>query len=383
MKVPFNKPPICGGEIENIRTAISSGPLQGGGKFMGVCESLISGFCAGRPSLLTNSCTASLEMAAMLCDIKPGDEIIVPTYTFVSTVSAFVLRGAKPVFCDIRADTLNIDETKIEELITPKTRAIVPVHYAGVACEMDTIMDIAKRHNLLVVEDAAQGFFAFYKDKPLGSIGDLGSLSFHGTKNVVCGEGGALIVNMETAPNRNVSATDRANFIREKGTNRIHFLKGKIDKYTWVDLGSSYIPSELSAAFLAAQLPHTEELTRKRVEAWNFYKEALAPLEKKGLIKTGCIPDSCRTNGHIFYIITESEKRTKELADFLAKREISSNSHYVPLHTCPMAKQLGCPDVKLPVAEFSAKAMLRLPIHSYISKDELEYVCESVEAGLK
>ena len=373
MKVPFNRISLVGGELENINRAIASGALHGDGAFTKECEVKI-GRASGAPAaLLTNSGTAALDIAAILCDLRPGDEVIAPAYTFVSTANAFVLRGAKPVFCDVRRDTLNIDESKIEELVTPRTRVIVPVHYAGVSCEMDAILDIAARRNLVVVEDAAQGFNSFYKGRALGSMGELGALSFHGTKNVMCGEGGALLVNSP-------DLRERAYFVREKGTNRIQFVEGKIDKYTWVDIGDSYIPSELTAAFLSAQLDARDSLTSPRVAAWNRYFARLSPLEASGRISLPKIPPHCAHNAHIFFLIAGSEAEAKSLSEFLKSRGVASAQHYAPLHLCPMARKLGCDARSLPVAEEVAKSMLRLPIFASISDGEVDYVCDCVEA---
>lgn len=373
MKVNFNKIPLAGREVEYIKEAIASGHLQGDGEFLKKCEAALRAATKAKAALLTTSCTSALDMAALLCDIKPGDEVIVPTFTFVSSVNAFVLRGAKPVFCDIRPDTLNIDESQIPQLLTKRTKAVVPVHYAGVGCEMDTIMETAKSAGIRVVEDAAQGFCADYKGRHLGTIGDLGALSFHSTKNVIAGECGALLCNDE-------SLIDRACFIREKGTNRIQFVEGKIDKYTWIDYGSSYIPSELITAFLAAQLEAAQKLTDERVAAWNYYRERLLPLERAGKISLAHVPAECKHNAHIFFILTESPETAKSLAAFLKSREISALSHYAPLHTCPMAKKLGCEYKPLPVAEKLSQTMLRLPIYSAITPDEQDWVVDSVEA---
>ncbi len=370
MKVNFNKISVGANETKYIKDAIATGRLQGGGKYLELCEKSVSS-TTGVPSLITTSCTSALDMSAMLCDIKDGDEVIVPTFTFVSSISSFALRGAKPVFCDVRADTLNIDETKIEELITERTKVIVPVHYAGVGCEMDTIMAIARKHNLKVVEDAAQGYMSYYKDKHLGTFGDLGALSFHGTKNVVAGEGGAIVCGDE-------SYFERANFIREKGTNRINFVQGKIDKYTWVDHGSSYIPSELITAFLAAQLESATKLTADRVAAWNYYRDRLVPLERAGFFKMGKIPAECKHNAHVFFMTTDSAELTDKLLKHLKSREIDATQHYTPLHLSPMAKKLGVGETPLPVAEKLYKTMLRLPIHSTITPDEQDWVVDSI-----
>ncbi len=370
MKVGFNKISVGANEVNYLKDAIATGRLQGGGKYLEKCEKLVTN-TTGLPSLITTSCTSALDITALLCDIKDGDEVIVPTFTFVSSISSFALRGAKPVFCDIRPDTLNIDETKIEALITNRTKVIVPVHYAGVACEMDAILSIARKHNLKVVEDAAQGYMSYYKGKHLGSIGDLGALSFHGTKNVVAGEGGAIVCGDE-------SYFERANFIREKGTNRINFVQGKIDKYTWVDHGSSYIPSELITAFLTAQLESAKKLTADRVAAWNYYRDRLAPLERGGFFKMGKIPSQCKHNAHIFFITTQSPETVKELSSYLKSREIETSQHYTPLHLSPMAKKLGSPDTPLPIAEKLFKTMLRLPIYSTITPDEQDWVVDSI-----
>ncbi|MBR7106050.1 MAG: dTDP-4-amino-4,6-dideoxygalactose transaminase [Opitutales bacterium] len=370
MKVDFNRLSITGHELEFIQQAIDSGHLQGGGKFLAKCESAISDI-VGATSLMTTSCTTALDMVALLLDIKEGDEIIVPSYTFVSSINPFVLRGAKPVFCDSRADTLNIDETKIENLITDKTKAIVAVHYAGVACEMDTIMAIAKRRKIVVVEDTAQGLYAYYKGKHLGTFGEFGAVSFHSTKNVIAGEGGALICN-------NPNFIDRANFVREKGTNRIHFINGKIDKYTWVDYGSSYIPSELITAFLSAQLMCAKKFTDARIASWNYYYDNLSELEREGKIRLCKVPNGCKHNAHIFWATTDSAETTKSLLQYLKSKQIGATQHYAPLHNCPMAKKLGCADISLPVAETFAKTMFRLPIYSTITPDEQDYVIKAI-----
>lgn len=375
MKVDFNRLSLTEHEIDYIKEAIESGYLQGGGKFLAKCESQISNIVES-PSLLTTSCTSALDMSAMLINIEEGDEVIVPSYTFVSSVNPFVLRGAKPVFCDVRKDTLNIDETKIENLITDKTKAIVPVHYAGVSCEMDTIMTIAKRKNLKVIEDAAQAFYSYYKGKHLGTFGDLGAISFHGTKNVIAGEAGALLCNTSTL-------FDRANFIREKGTNRIHFVEGKIDKYTWVDYGSSYIPSELISAFLSAQLVCAKKFTEDRLASWNYYNDNLIELERKGNIKLGKVPQGCKHNAHIFWATTDSPETTRSLLDYLKSRGISAMQHYIPLHNSPMAKKLGCTDTPLPVTEKLAKTMFRLPIYSTITPDEQDAVIDAIKSFFK
>ena len=371
MKVPFNKISVTGSEISNIEKAIESGHLQGDGKFLRSAESKLRGLLGNDTALVTNSCTSALETAAFLCDIKPGDEVVVPTYTFVTSISSFVLRGAKPVFCDINEETLNMDEKALEGLVGPRTKVIVPVHYAGVSCDMDYISNFAGKRGIKVVEDAAQGFMASYKGVPLGTLGDFGAISFHGTKNVICGEGGAIVM-------KDRSFFDRANFIREKGTNRIHFVEGKIDKYTWVDYGSSYIPSELCAAFLDAQLDFAVGLTEARVAAWKYYFDRLSPLEKEGRIKLPKVPKNCSHNAHIFFIIASSEGEKEALSNHLKRLGVATASHYSPLHLSPMAKSLGCPGSPLPVAERVTKTMLRLPIFSSITSEELDYVCDGI-----
>lgn len=324
--IPFNKPYLTGKELRFIAEAHAKGQLAGDGFFTGCCSRWLEEKMGCKKALLTHSCTAALEMAAILANIQPGDEIILPSYTFVSTANAFVLRGGVPVFVDIRADTLNIDETLIEAAITPRTKAIVPVHYAGVACEMDTIMAIARKHNVLVIEDAAQGVMASYKGKPLGSIGDLGCYSFHETKNIVSGEGGALLIN-------NPRFAARAEIIREKGTNRSLFFRGQVDKYTWVDLGSSYLPGELIAAFLWAQMQEAETITNNRLEIWNAYHRSLETLERDGLLRRPIIPDECKHNGHMYYILLDSIEQRTSLIKKMKSLGVLCVFHYVPLHS--------------------------------------------------
>ena len=328
MKVPFNKPYMTGNELAHIEQAHINGMLSGDGPFTKRCHQWLEQKTGTHKALLTHSCTAALEMAAILAELQPGDEVIMPSYTFVSTANAFVLRGAVPVFVDIRSDTLNIDEALIEAAITPKTRAIVPVHYAGVACEMDVIMEIAKRHGLLVIEDAAQGVMSTYKGRPLGSIGDMGCYSFHETKNVISGEGGALLVN-------NDKFADRAEMIREKGTNRSLFFRGQVDKYTWVDQGSSYLPGEIIAAFLYAQLEAADNITDKRMVIWNKYHAAFADLEADGLLKRPVVPDSCLHNAHMYYLLLPSLVKRTLFIERLKDHDIHSVFHYIPLHSAP------------------------------------------------
>ena len=319
---------MTGHELDNIAAAYSNGHLAGDGAFTKKCHGWLENHTGSLKVLLTHSCTAALEMAAILADIKSGDEVIMPSYTFVSSANAFVLRGGVPVFVDIRPDTLNIDEALIEAAITPRTKAIVPVHYAGVACEMDSIMAIAKKYNLLVIEDAAQGVMATYKGRALGSIGDMGCYSFHETKNVISGEGGALLVN-------NQKFAERAEIVREKGTNRSQFFRGQVDKYTWVDEGSSYLPGEIIAAFLWAQLQEADVITAERMSIWNRYHEAFADLELKGLVTRPHIPSDCVHNAHMYYLILPSLDERKSFIDALKTQDIYSVFHYVPLHSAP------------------------------------------------
>ena len=367
MKIPFNKPFVVGKELYYIAQAVQQGHLSGDGMFTSKCNAWIQNKFEAKKVLLTHSCTAALEMAAILCDIQPGDEFIVPSYTFVSTVNAFVLRGGVPVFVDIRPDNLNIDEKLIETAITPKTKAIVPVHYAGVGCEMDVIMDIANRHGLLVVEDAAQGVCATYKGKYLGTIGHLGCYSFHETKNFISGEGGALVINDERF-------LERAEIIREKGTNRSQFFRGMVDKYTWVDIGSSYLPSEMIAAFLYSQLEESDKITNKRLKIWNLYHELLAPLESAGWLRRPKYPEYCCHNAHMYYILLSDLETRTQLIDFLRKEGISSVFHYVPLHSAPQGKKLVGKDINLPVTDDCSERLLRLPCYYELTNEEIEFV---------
>lgn len=353
--IPFNKPYMTGRELWYIAQAHTNGHLAGDGMFTKKCHAWLEARTGAHKALLTHSCTAALEMAAILADIQPGDEVIMPSYTFVSTANAFVLRGGVPVFVDIRLDTLNIDETKIEAAITPRTKAIVPVHYAGVACEMDTIMDIAQRHNLWVIEDAAQGIMSTYKGKPLGSIGHLGAYSFHETKNIISGEGGALLINDERFD-------DRAEIIREKGTNRGQFFRGQVDKYTWVDVGSSYLPGEVIAAFLWAQMEEADQITSKRLAIWSTYHHALAPLEMAEKLRRPIVTKECRHNAHMFYIVLPNlEIRTQAIAQ-MKGAGINTVFHYVPLHDSPYGKTHGRVHDDLPLTRMASDCLLRLPL---------------------
>jgi len=353
--IPFNKPYMTGRELWYITQAHTNGHLAGDGMFTKKCHAWLEARTGAHKALLTHSCTAALEMAAILADIQPGDEVIMPSYTFVSTANAFVLRGGVPVFVDIRLDTHNIDETKIEAAITPRTRAIVPVHYAGVACEMDTIMNIARRHNLLVIEDAAQGIMSTYKGKPLGSIGHLGAYSFHETKNIISGEGGALLINDERF-------AERAEIIREKGTNRSQFFRGQVDKYTWVDIGSSYLPGEVIAAFLWAQMEEADQITHKRRAIWSFYHQALAPLEMAEKLRRPVVSKECNHNAHMYYIVLPNlETRTQTIAQ-MKGAGINTVFHYVPLHDAPYGKNHGRAHDGLPITRMTSDCLLRLPL---------------------
>ncbi|MGB2833857.1 MAG: dTDP-4-amino-4,6-dideoxygalactose transaminase [Methylotenera sp.] len=369
--IPFNKPYMTGQEHKYIDQAHSNRKLAGDGVFTKHCHEWLEKNTSAKKALLTHSCTAALEMAAILADIQPGDEVIMPSYTFVSTANAFVLRGGIPVFVDIRPDTLNIDENLIEAAITPKTKAIVPVHYAGVACEMDTIMDIAKRHNLLVIEDAAQGVMSTYKGKALGAIGHMGAYSFHETKNVISGEGGALLINDERF-------AKRAEIIREKGTNRSQFFRGQVDKYTWVDIGSSYLPSEIIAAFLWAQLQNADDITQKRLDIWDQYHAELAKLEEKGLLRRPIVPTECKQNAHMYYILLSSLEERTAVIERLKKKDIHAVFHYVPLHSSPGGMKYGRTHDKLTVTDDLSDRLLRLPL--WVGMNEVKAVCAEIFA---
>lgn len=371
MKIPFNKPLVFGNEISNIKQALENHILSGDGKFTRKCNEIMEKKFNAKKVMLTTSCTHALEMASILIDLQPGDEVICPSYTFVSTVNSFILRGAKPVFVDIREDTLNIDENLIEEKITDKTRAIFPVHYGGVSCEMNKINEIAHGNNLLVVEDAAQGVNAKYKNTYLGTIGDLGTYSFHESKNYICGEGGALIVNNE-------KYMGRAEIIREKGTNRSKFFRGEVDKYTWVDIGSSYLPADILAAFLYEQLINMDTIKNKRKEIFDYYYENLNDLELKDKFRLPIIPKECETNYHLFYILLTSERERDRLLKQLKKRGIHSVFHYIPLHTSPMGTKFGYNEGDLPNTEDLSKRILRLPFYYDLTQNEQKYVINTI-----
>jgi dTDP-4-amino-4,6-dideoxygalactose transaminase len=353
--IPFNKPYLTGKEQRYIEEAHSKGQLAGDGYFTRLCSNWLEDSTRSLKALLTHSCTAALEMAAILADIQEGDEIIMPSYTFVSTANAFVLRGGIPIFIDIRPDTLNIDETLIEAAITDRTRAIVPVHYAGVACEMDVIMDIADRHNLWVIEDAAQGILSTYKGKALGSIGHMGCFSFHETKNIISGEGGALVIN---DPN----LVQRAEVIREKGTNRSAFFRGQVDKYTWVDLGSSYLPGEIISAFLWAQMEAAREITDMRRAIWNTYDSGFEGLENEGLIIRPTIPIACDHNAHMYYLILPSPEHRSSFLSKMERLGVKCVTHYVPLHSSPMGSKVAKHSGGMLLTTDLANRMVRLPL---------------------
>lgn len=354
---------MTGKELLYIAEAHAHGRLAGDGSFTKRCHAWLEERTGCHKGLLTHSCTAALEMAALLLDIQPGDEIIMPSYTFVSTANAFVLRGGVPVFVDIREDTLNLDERLIESAITPRTRAIAPVHYAGVACEMDTIMTIARRNSLNVVEDAAQGVMSTYKGRALGSIGDLGAYSFHETKNLISGHGGALLVN-------SADICLRAEIIREKGTDRSRFFRGEVDKYTWQEVGSSFLPGELIAAFLWAQLEKAEQITKDRLARWQRYHELIEPLEAKGILKRPFIPDECQHNGHMYYVLLAPEIDRQKVLDSFKRNEIWSVFHYVPLHSSPAGKRYGRPHADLIVTNRQSERLVRLPLWAGLTDEQ-------------
>lgn len=353
--IPFNKPYMTGKELSYIEEAHRNMVLAGNGPFTGRCQSWLQERTGTGKALLTHSCTAALEMAAVLAGVGPGDEVIMPSYTFVSTANAFVLRGAVPVFVDIRPDTLNLDERLVEAAITRRTRAIVVVHYAGVGCEMDPIMELAARHKIVVVEDAAQGILASYRGRPLGAIGDLGALSFHETKNIISGEGGALLVNRP-------EYEARAEIIWEKGTNRSAFFRGQVDKYTWCDLGSSYLPGEITAAFLWAQMEEAVEITRRRLAIWDAYHAAFADLEGAGRVRRPVVPAHCTHNAHMYYLLLPDLARRTEFIDRLKAAGIGAVFHYVPLHSAPAGTRYGRSSGTLPVTTDVSDRLVRLPI---------------------
>lgn len=368
--IPFNKPYMTGKELWYIAQAHANVHLSGDGPFTKRCNAWLEKTTGAAKALLTHSCTAALEMSALLADLEPGDEVIMPSFTFVSTANAFVLRGAVPVFVDIRADTLNIDETRIEAAITPRTRAICVVHYAGVGCEMDEINAIAARHGLLVIEDAAQGILSEYKGRALGTLGQLAALSFHETKNLISGEGGALLVNDERY-------AERAEIIREKGTNRSQFFRGQVDKYTWVDVGSSYLPGEIVAAFLVAQMDDAERITRERLALWDRYHAAFATLEQRGLVRRPIVPAHCRHNAHMYYLLlSDLDSRTRFIAT-LKERGVHPVFHYIPLHSAPAGRRYARTNGTLDVTDRVSDCLVRLPM--WLDGMDQQQVIETVE----
>lgn len=368
----FNIPPFIGTELDYIRIAIENRKICGDGEFTKKCNKILESLTDSHKCLLTTSCTHALDMSALLCDFKEGDEVILPSYTFTSTANAFALAGAKLVFVDIKPDTMNIDENLIENAITDKTKAISVVHYAGVACEMEKIMNIAKRHNLIVIEDAAQAIFSKYKDRPLGSIGDFGCLSFHETKNLSMGEGGALLI-------KNNKDIERAEILREKGTDRSKFFRGQIDKYTWQDKGSSYLPSELNAAYLYAQLENYNLIQESRMNAWNLYHEMLMELEQQNIIEIMKVSKECTHNAHMFYIKAKDLDERTKLIDFLRKNDINAVFHYIPLHSAPAGKKFGRFNGEDIWTTRESERLLRLPLYYGITNNDVQKVVEKIK----
>ena len=376
MTIPFNKPYMTGKELWYISQAHASGHLAGDGQFTRKCSGWLEQRTGSKRALLTHSCTGALEMAAMLAGVAPGDEVIMPSFTFVSTANAFVLRGATPVFVDIRPDTLNIDETKIEAAITPRTKVILPVHYAGVGCEMDVIMEIAGRHQLLVIEDAAQGIMSAYKGRPLGSIGHMAALSFHETKNIISGEGGALLIN-------DPRFVERAEVIREKGTNRSQFFRGQVDKYTWTDFGSSYLPSELISAFLWAQMEEADSITKRRLAIWDTYHGFFAQAERSNKIRRPVVPVGCTHNAHMYYLLLPDLERRTRFISKLKAVDIGSVFHYVPLHSSPFGQQAARSHGQMTRTDDLSDRLVRLPLWlglEEVQADVIQKILEVIEA---
>lgn len=373
--IPFNRPYLTGRELSCIAQAQFGSVLSGDGPFTKRCHALIEERAKCRRALLTHSCTAALEMSALLIEVGPGDEVIMPSYTFVSTANAFVLRGATPVFVDIREDTLNLDERLVEAAITPRTRAIAPVHYAGVACEMDAIMVIARRHGLRVVEDAAQGVAASYKGRALGTLGDLGAFSFHETKNVIAGEGGCLLVN-------DAKLVSRAEIIREKGTDRSRFFRGEVDKYSWQEVGSSYLPGDMVAAFLFPQLEEADLITAARLAIWGRYHDLLAPLEASGLIRRPIVPDGCEHNAHMYYVLLPSGFDRQQVLRTMKAQGIGAIFHYVPLHSSPGGMRYGRVHGELPVTDSVADRLIRLPMWLGLTADQQRRVVQALSLAI-
>jgi dTDP-4-amino-4,6-dideoxygalactose transaminase len=374
--LPFNRPYATGKELVYAAEAQRNFHLSGDGPFTRRCHQWIEERTGCAKALLTHSCTSALDLAALLLNIEAGDEVILPSYTFASTANAFVLRGAVPVFVDIREDTLNLDERLIEAAITPRTRAIVPVHYAGISCEMDAIAAIAKRHHLRIIEDAAQGVMASYKGRALGAIGDLGSFSFHETKNIISGEGGSLLVS-------DPELVLRAEIIREKGTDRGRFFRGEVDKYTWQDIGSSFLPNEMTAAFLWAQMEEAERITAGRIASWRRYHDMLAPLETQGLLRRPIVPADCKHNGHLYYILLPSEADRQKVLDGLKQSRIGAVFHYVPLHSSPAGQRLGRAHGDLSLTTSLSQRLVRLPMWFGLSEPQQQRVCDALSAILR
>ena len=371
-KIPFNRPHTTGDEFGYIREAIANLHLSGNGPFTERCSRWLEQQLGAARVLLTFSCSSALEMAMLVADIGPRDEVIVPSYTFPTTAGAIALRGAVPVFVDIRGDTLNLDERLLADAISPRTRAIVPVHYAGVSCAMDVIVDIAERHELTVIEDAAQGISASYRNQPLGAIGDLGCLSFHETKNLTCGEGGALLVNRP-------DWIERAEILQEKGTNRSQFLRGQVDKYTWVDLGSSFLTSEINAAFLWAQIQHSAEILERRMAIWNSYHERFAAFEQQGLLRRPTIPADRTHNAHMYYLLLPTRAERDRFIERLAARRVEGHFHYIPLHSSTAGRRYGRAPRELPVTDRISDTLVRLPLFPGMDGADVERVCFAVE----
>jgi dTDP-4-amino-4,6-dideoxygalactose transaminase len=369
--IPFNRPVMLGNELDYIRQAVANGQISGDGPFTKKCHAFLEAQLGVPKVLLTTSCTHALEMAALLLDIQPGDEVIIPDFTFVSTVNAFVLRGARPIFVDVRPDTLNLDESKLEAAITPRARAIVPVHYAGVGCEMDSIMEIARRHNLPVVEDNAHGLFGKYKGQYLGTFGVLASQSFHETKNFSSGEGGALLIN-------DASLLERAEIIREKGTNRSRFFRGQVDKYTWVDIGSSYLPSDILAAFLFAQFERRDQIQSHRQQVWEFYNQNLHDWAEKNGVRLPVIPAHTEQAYHMFYMLMPDLDLRQRFISYLRERDVYTVFHYLPLHLSDMGRKFGGQPGDCPVTERVSDQLVRLPFYNNLSSSELEQVLDAI-----
>lgn len=373
IKVDFNIPAQTGEELEYIKQAYEHRHISGDGFFTKKCHQFLENYLSCVRVLLTTSCTHALEMAALLTDIQPGDEVIIPSFTFVSTVNAFVLRGAKPVFVDVRRDTLNLDEVLLVDKITPRTKAIVPVHYAGVGCEMDQILEIARKNNLFVIEDNAHGLFGAYNGKKLGTFGDLATLSFHETKNITCGEGGAILIN-------NPEFVTRAEYIREKGTNRARFFQGMVDKYTWVDIGSSYLPSDILSAILFAQLENYEKIQAKRKAIWEFYDENLKEWAQYHQVQTPFVPSHCEQTYHMYYLILPSHKSRQALISYLRENGVISVFHYLPLHLSEMGMKFGGRKGDCPITEDISGRLIRLPFHFHLKQEQQEYVIEKLKS---